>query len=432
MVTWHLGDGTICSVFAQPWFPGALQHCPQTQADRRLRVFQLVDHRTRNWDVGVITNYFGYNAAMQIVSGVKPPSQNEGTDRLIFTHGTSGRFSVKLAYEELAKLNPSPMHNLAPAAQQRLKKLWHQIWYEGQAPPRLRLFVWKLAQGALPLGKTMYTRLGKGNSVCTVCGEAEEDEMHVSFLCPFARSCWFGGNLALRTEGFSSDIKETLQWLMEESSTQAWQEIMISLWCLWRCRNDWIFQGKRPNYEAFSRYRSRIEVEVMLANSMGKSRMETTGTVPVSQQVEEWGLVCHVDGSWAFGCVGGAGFIFRSRDKLTVFCSERTTACCAIQAEALALQRAIDYAIKNRFHTCHFISDCQALVNASNAQQPPVEVDWRAHKEMYDIWKKLKCTPGFTCSHIGREQNELADTLAKKGRILGGSYEGFTFPIFPV
>lgn len=61
---------------------------------------------------------------------------------------------------------------------------------------------------------------------------------------------------------------------------------------------------------------------------------------------------------------------------------------------------------------------------------PPTDVDWRAHKEIFDIWKKVKCNKGFNCVHITREQNTLADELAKRGRIIGEDYMGFSFPMF--
>ncbi|KAF3330012.1 hypothetical protein FCM35_KLT05343 [Carex littledalei] len=177
---------------------------------------------------------------------------------------------------------------------------------------------------------------------------------------------------------------------MEDISTETWQNTVSSLWALWRCRNDCAFQGKRPSFQDFSRYMTSIEIEVMLIDSLGKPTKCLPGGSPILDQCQGDNLVCHVDGSWAFGWIGGAGFIFPSKDLLIAYCSERVTAYCAIQAEACALQWVIDYAIKNGLYNCHFLSDCQVLVNACTTQQPPVDVDWKAHKEMYDIWRKLK------------------------------------------
>lgn len=165
-------------------------------------------------------------------------------------------------------------------------------------------------------------------------------------------------------------------------------------------------------------------MEILLSRTVGKLTPShaTYQVQPGLQPVGE--IQCHVDGSWVFGWLGGAGFVFQNTGTLLAYCSERVTACCALQTEACALLNAMEYAIRNGFSCCNFLSDCQVLVNACTAQQPPIEVDWKAHKEIYVIWKMIKCNPGFRCCHIGREQNELADFLAKQGRLMGGSYIG--------
>ncbi|KAF3327870.1 hypothetical protein FCM35_KLT06476 [Carex littledalei] len=107
-------------------------------------------------------------------------------------------------------------------------------------------------------------------------------------------------------------------------------------------------------------------------------------------------------------------------------------ACCPLQAEAIALQRGVDLAISLSLSDCSFLTDCLTLAENCAGLHPPTEVDWRAHSEIFDIWKKLKCNQGFTCSHISRELNETADSLAKRGRKMGDSYGGFTYPTFPL
>lgn len=62
--------------------------------------------------------------------------------------------------------------------------------------------------------------------------------------------------------------------------------------------------------------------------------------------------------------------------------------------------------------------------------EPPADVDWRAFAEIFEAWKLLRLNQGFSCVAIPRNQNDMADHLAKTGRIQGEEYTGFTYPIY--
>lgn len=54
---------------------------------------------------------------------------------------------------------------------------------------------------------------------------------------------------------------------------------------------------------------------------------------------------------------------------------------------------------------------------------------------MLKPWKFGGCskiTPTLTAGTLVRSHNELADSLAKKGRLLGVTYIGHTFPTFSI
>lgn len=126
----------------------------------------------------------------------------------------------------------------------------------------------------------------------------------------------------------------------------------------------------------------------------------------------------------------GIGFVLTRKEELLAYRAERVLVCCAIQAKACALLLAMKYVMGQGISSCNFFTDCQTVFSSCTALTPPIEVDWKAQKEIYDIWKILKCNPGFGCYFVSRNQNEMADELAKRGRIKGGSFTGFTFPSF--
>lgn len=320
----------------------------------------------------------------------------------------------------------SNLHN-----HQDYKKLWNCIWKEGEIPPRIRLFCWKLAQGALPLGSTMHRRLGRGDPMCMLCGQMEETEVHLAFSCPFARSYWFAGPLALRSDGFNAPIKECLLNLTKIIPMELWDKLTTSLWSLWRCRNDLVFQGKTPTFQAFQVYSRGIEFESILASSV---KLRHVRIEPVNEAAGESltsYFIYHVDGSWMEGWMGGGyGFIFTRGGSMHMYRVARIQVCSAAQSEATTLLSAMKYAEQEGLTSCHFFTDCKSLAEAVSSFAPPMDVDWTAHKEMFHIWQKIKVNRGFSCSFIARQHNTVADELARKGRMLGVEYTGFTFPCF--
>lgn len=395
-------------------------------------VKELVEEASGNWNVEAITERLGYAAAMFIITHVRPPRADGREDTLVFLPNSSGLFTVKRAYAELMNLTNQRLTQGDEGERVEDKDLWNHVWYEGEAPPRVRLFLWKLVHGALPLGQIMCSRLGRGDPTCVICGQSDETAMHLAFTCPFARSCWFAGASAMRTEGFTGSIRETLRTIITKVSKEQWSDVVASLWGIWRCRNECVFQGKVPNWESFLKFRNNIILENTIAVSAHNKGMQNSGTMPSLSQLPDRGPVCVVDGSWAYGWIGGAGYVLLLDGMLMAYRFERTVACCAIQAEACALLNAINFAIERGVEKCCFLSDCKTLVEACNSMQPPIDSDWRAHRETYEIWRKLKSNSNFECCHIGRCHTEVADTLAKKGRLLGESYTGFTHPIFPI
>lgn len=84
LVTWQLGDGRTCTVFAQPWFENATVMAPQLRSDSRLRVCDLLDG-SGSWNIEEIVRLVGYQTCMSILSTVRPPTQAGTQDRLIFS-----------------------------------------------------------------------------------------------------------------------------------------------------------------------------------------------------------------------------------------------------------------------------------------------------------------------------------------------------------
>lgn len=325
MVKWGIGDGTQIQAFAQPWFDGALQYEPQIPADRNIRVADLVIPESGMWDVQRLISLFGYTAALTIVDQVLPPTNNGGQDRLIFKQSSTGGYSVKKAYKNLASVRLAPQQtlNLGPLSQQR--ELWNSVWHKGDIVPRLRIFLWKCLHNALPLGKVIRSRIGKGDPICQTCGEKEEDVSHVLFQCSFSRACWLMGTLALRTEGLPMVVAEALRWLDLQTDDEQWTELACAIWGLWRCRNDRAFTGGVPKFNQFQSYYSRIMLETEMAAMVGGATAMAT-QLAKQVQPQQIGTRCFVDGSWSDKWDGGIGFVIHQQDELVGYRSAKVQA----------------------------------------------------------------------------------------------------------
>lgn len=203
-------------------------------------------------------------------------------------------------------------------------------------------------------------------------------------------------------------------WISSQTDDDQWTLFANCLWALWRNRNDLAYQGIQPSHETFCRYLNSISVESMVAASVS-----STKSVPVStsQNHQLHTIVCHTDGSWKEGWMGGIGYVFTENGTLKWYRSARWLLVGPLRAEARAVLEALVLTKSKGWEQFTICSDCQSLVSAVLAIDPPVDVDWRAFKEVYDIWLFLRLNPDINCIYVDRSQNALADSLAKRGRI---------------
>lgn len=175
---WSLGDGRRCSALMQPWFEGAVISSERTAAERKLCVKDLVVEETGTWNVDLLIQFYDHQNCLYTLTNVKPPREGACEDRLIFSDSTTGAFSVKKAFKHISQINQGVQGNL----------VWKLVWRKGSILPRIRIFLWKLMHGALPLAKILATRTSRGEPTCTVCNQGDEDVLHMLFWCPFCKS----------------------------------------------------------------------------------------------------------------------------------------------------------------------------------------------------------------------------------------------------
>lgn len=419
-IRWNLGNGEVCGALSQPWFEGAMQVRSQLGRQRNLTVSNLIDQNTGLWLSDLLVELFGYQNAVHILSSVPPPCQQGPNDRLMFSHTSSGTYTVKKGY---ALLRESTQ-----LSQIGSKELWNWIWRRGLLLPRVRLFLWKAMHKALPLGSIMQRRFPNSDPICATCGEHPEDVSHMLHLCPFSRACSLMGPLAMRTDELTMDFQQSILSLSSHMDDEQWTDYANSLWALWRCRNDRAYSGKTLTFESYRSHFNHISWETRVGAPRGLcSILHYHNTLPPPHCIDSE-YSCQVDGSWSHGWNGGMGIILLRHEELILYRSSRVQVCCSLQSEALALLQGINSAIHQQIHSCTFYTDCSTLADLCSSPCPPLQAEWTAFSETLQCWDFFQSNKLFVCLHRPRSQNREADLLAKQGRLQGWDVTGYTYP----
>ncbi|CAA7018491.1 unnamed protein product [Microthlaspi erraticum] len=172
-------------------------------------------------------------------------SRRGAPDAFIWLPTKSGEYSVKTGYHSALALheNLNDPHNL-----QNPFNWMSEIW-NGKFSPKMKVFLWKVLQEALPIGENLLNRGILESSCCTHCGELETTE-HLFFHCPYAVAVW---NLA----PFSNDVNPTQ--LQTFPTTLTLSKTWISLppigagqgplfpwicWSIWKACNYLLFEER--------------------------------------------------------------------------------------------------------------------------------------------------------------------------------------------
>ena len=103
--------------------------------------------------------------------------------------------------------------------------------------------LWRLIRRALATGARASKFSKHIAKECSRCGMLETDS-HLFFHCTFAKVVWFSTTLGLRTDAYdttlypSNIVHAMLQIHQPENSVD---KIFTLLWCIWKARNDFLF-----------------------------------------------------------------------------------------------------------------------------------------------------------------------------------------------
>lgn len=177
---WSLGSGSEIKVWNEPWLSTSeplVPMGPPTRETYNWCVNKLVLPGTNDWDVAAIRSILPhYEATIQKLI----PSALGASDELVWLPNTSGVYSTKSGYAMAKLCNGCPGDLLFN---------WKKNIWQVETSPKIRHFMWKANNEALPVGSALVNRGIATCSTCKRCG-AFETELHVLLQCPFAVRVW--------------------------------------------------------------------------------------------------------------------------------------------------------------------------------------------------------------------------------------------------
>ncbi|KAL0317111.1 UNVERIFIED_CONTAM: hypothetical protein Sangu_2125400 [Sesamum angustifolium] len=162
-------SGRSVKVWRDPWLPRPFSFhilSPLGANDPHLQVCNLIDDNSKDWNQTLVRTLFWHDEAESILA--IPLSSVVGEDFVIWHHTANGMFSIKSAYHVAVSL----ANRNQPSTSHPMPTPWKAVW-TANVLGKVRVFIWKLAQNALPTGLNLFKKLRVVVLVCPYCGSEE-------------------------------------------------------------------------------------------------------------------------------------------------------------------------------------------------------------------------------------------------------------------
>lgn len=177
-----IGDGEDTRVWKDRWLSTDMARAPvgpAPEAFQDLRVADLLTRDSKEWKIQLIEQILPHHLAE--IKLLKP-SKTGGNDGVVWLGARSGIYSTRSGYFAAAKLE-----NQRHTPQSRIN--WKALLWTGRVSPKLQVFLWKITQGALPVGANSQLRGMLHNTSCPCC-DMLETVLHLFLHCDYAKKVW--------------------------------------------------------------------------------------------------------------------------------------------------------------------------------------------------------------------------------------------------
>lgn len=292
------------------------------------------------------------------------PSQTGAPDKLIWLGNISVVYTTKSGYHQALELI-APAPPAPPTSVDWKKSIWNL-----HTSPKLKLFLWKIFQGALPVGESLAARHMGPPQKCSRCN-ADESINHLFFHCDFAHNVW-------KLAPFSNCVDS--RGLLDLSTV--WTGLCnltclpptgISLgplapwilWSLWLARNNRTFNNRDSTAE-------EVITKATAASSEWLQEQVKTPTPKTNLSAQPsfgppTSATLHTDGAWRADLhLAGLGWTLKQGHHSTSHMAHCYYVSSPLMAEGLAVREALTSCIALGIRAVQCKSDSLHLIRAIN------------------------------------------------------------------
>ncbi|CAA7032489.1 unnamed protein product [Microthlaspi erraticum] len=181
---------------------------------------------------------------MKQILAIKP-SKKGATDSFIWLSTKSGVYSVKTGYHSAMALQENP---LDPLNLHEPFNWMTEVW-NGKFSPKMKVFLWKTLQEALPVGGNLLNRGLMDTACCIHCGDLETTE-HLFLHCPYATAVWKLAPFSINPnpnllQSFSAALTTSKTWIcLPPIGAGSGSLFPWICWAIWKARNTLIFEER--------------------------------------------------------------------------------------------------------------------------------------------------------------------------------------------
>ncbi|XP_026452249.1 uncharacterized protein LOC113352667 [Papaver somniferum] len=368
----------------------------QQPADRGDQVSKMVKDfitPSNSWDIEKLDEYFSPAIKEKILA---ISTQSEEKDKMKWRHHSSGDFSVKNIYNFL--------NNQDQEVDTMVDFPWKRLW-KIKTIPRIKLFLWKLVQKALPTSSRLASHMDNISADCQMCNaQIQENEQHLFRFFPFARAIWFGVSLSfINNPPFPDSICNWVKnWIVDPNYAQISDKIATVLWFMWKYRCSVVFEGKDLNptmlIEMINKYlHSAASISITKKTSARNGVVSTPNWSTINTK---W--IIFIDATFKKEYLSmGFSFILYSMDQEQFMHIEAGSdkAMTVVQAEAKAMLKATSWLRNNILSSVSIITYCKTIVDFINKKCE--EISWEAENTIKEVGANLDNLPQAKELHGG-------------------------------
>ncbi|KAL4377888.1 hypothetical protein GQ457_02G017680 [Hibiscus cannabinus] len=224
------------------WRPGDGRVRRDSMDIRHTVVSDLIDPGDRVWKHYVVSELFNEEQTSRICS--IPLSKTSCPDEIIWRFDGSGCYTAKSGY----RLLMDDQCGNSEGADASLSRFYIALW-RANVPSKIKITMWKIANGFLPTLDNLYSRRLVVNNLCSFCQVPGETIAHLLRDCDFA-------NQLVRSLGLpvsSRSVVESWQhWLASYFVRLSYYNrrlLMVTYWSIWFSRNKLVHDGIKTSVQ---------------------------------------------------------------------------------------------------------------------------------------------------------------------------------------